>query len=223
MESLWSLVALTLATALAATVLVAPMAIVLGWILVREEFPGKAVVEATVLLPLVLPPVATGLILLEILGRRGPIGGFLHDHLGIDIAFTWRGVVIAMAVMAFPVFVLAARTAFEAVDPRLEHVAATLGSSPARVFTTVTLPLAWSGLLGAGVLAFARAVGEFGATMLLAGAIPGRTTTLATATWKLVQAGDDAAAARLMVVSFALALGATAVAGWLGRRCRRRT
>lgn len=222
MESIGPLVALTLATALAATVLVAPMAIVLGWVLVRKEFPGKSIIETIVLLPLVLPPVATGLILLDVLGRRGLVGGFLHQRFDLDIAFTWRGVIVAMAIMAAPLFVLTARAAFEAVDPRLEQVAATLGSSPIRVFTTVTLPLAWPGLLGAAVLAFARAIGEFGATMLLAGAIPGRTATLSTAIWTHVQAGDDAAATRLMVVSVILALGATAVAGWLTRRTRHR-
>src|SRR6185295_2180774 len=117
-----------------------------------------------------------------------------HDTLGLDVAFTWRGVVVAMAVMATPIFVLTARTAFEAVDPRLEKVAATLGATPARVFATVTLPLAWPGLLAAALLGFARALGEFGATMLLAGAIPARTATLSTAIWTFVQSGDDAGA-----------------------------
>jgi molybdate transport system permease protein len=220
-ESLVPLVAFTATTSALATTLVAPCAVALAWLLVRRRFPGKAVVETIVLLPLVLPPVATGLVLLKLLGRRGPVGSWLHEAFGLDVAFTGRAVVVAMAVMAFPLFVLTARAAFEAVDPRLEQVAATLGASPWRAFFTVTLPLAWPGLLAAALLAFARALGEFGATMLVAGAIPGRTLTLSTAIWQRVQLGDDGAALRLMAVSFALALAATAGAGMLARRTRR--
>ena len=216
------LLRLTALAAAAATIVVAPAALLAGFWLARRDSRLKPVVEALVLLPLVLPPVATGLLLLKLLGRRGPLGSILHDALGIDVAFTPAGVVVAMAVMALPIFVLSARAAFETVDVRLEHVAATLGASPLRVFATVTLPLAWPGLLAAVVLAFARAVGEFGATIMVAGAIPGRTATLATGIWQHVQAGDDAGALSLMAVSLVLALGATVAAGLLSRRTRRR-
>ena len=216
-----ALLRLTALAAAASTILVAPASVAIGLWLARRDSALKPVVEALVLLPLVLPPVATGLLLLKLLGRRGPLGAFLHGSLGLDVAFTPLAVVIAMAVMSMPIFVLSARAAFEGVDARLEHVAATLGASPMRVFGTVTLPLAWPGLVAALVLAFARAVGEFGATIMVAGAIPGRTATLATGIWQQVQLGDDAAALRLMTVSLALALGATAAAGWLSRRRRR--
>lgn len=203
-----------------ATLLLLPVASLLGWLLARREFAGKSLVESLILLPLVMPPVSTGLILLSLLGRRGPVGGFLHESLGLDVAFTWRGVVLAMAVMALPLFVMTARAAFAAVDPRLEQVAATLGASRARVFFGVTVPLAWPGLLAAMLLSFMRALGEFGATALVAGAIPGRTLTLSTAIWQRVQSGEDAEALHLMALSLALALVATALAGWLSRRQR---
>lgn len=214
----WRLLAFSAAMAALATILLTPLALALGWLLVRRNFRGKALVESLVLLPLVMPPVATGLVLLHVFGRRGLIGAPLHGLLGLDIAFTWKGVVLAMAVMALPLFVLTARAAFGAVDPRLEHVAATLGASPARVFLRVTLPLAWPGLLAAMLLAFMRALGEFGATMLVAGAIPGRTLTLSTAIWQQVQMGDDASAMRLMTLSLGLVLTATMISGWLLRR-----
>ncbi len=220
MNDMAGLVLFTALVALLATVLVAPPATAVGWALARRRVPARALVEVLVLLPLVLPPVATGLILLRLLGRQGPVGAAVSSVFGTDIAFTWRAVAIAMAVMAFPIFVLTARSAFEAVDPRLEQVAATLGASPARVFFRVTLPLAWQGLLGAGLLAFARALGEFGATVLVAGAIPGETMTVATAIWQRVQIGDDAGATRLMAISLVLALIATASAGALARRGR---
>jgi len=220
-EPLLPLVWFTALTAGVATILVAPLAIGLAWMLVRRPFPGKAIVETLVLMPLVVPPVATGLVLLKLLGRRGPLGAWTHEALGLDVAFTGRAVVIAMGVMAFPIFVLTARAAFEAVDPRLEQVAATLGASPWRRFLTISLPLAWPGLLAAALLAFARALGEFGATMLVAGGIPGRTLTLSTAIWQRVQLGDDEGAARLMAISFVLALFATAGAGLFARRPRR--
>jgi molybdate transport system permease protein len=211
----WPLLRLTLLTAAAGTALVALPALAVALWLARRRGGLKPVVEALVLLPLVLPPVATGLVLLQLFGRRGPLGSLLHERLGIDVAFTPAGVSLAMAVMAFPLFVLTARSAFEAVDARLEQVAATLGASRRRVLLTITLPLAWPGLLAALVLAFARAVGEFGATVMLAGAIPGRTATLATGIWQEVQLGHDAVALRLMGLS-------TAAAGLLARRMPRR-
>ena len=139
-----------------------------------------------------MPPVATGLILLKLLGRRGPLGRFFHDTLDLDIVFTWRGVLIALGVMSFPLLVLSARIAFEQVNPRFEQIARTLGAGEARVFFTITLPLAWRGILGGMTLAFARALGEFGATIMVAGNIPGQTSTLSLAIYQHVQLGQDA-------------------------------
>ena len=156
-------------------------------------------------LPLVMPPVATGLILLRLLGRRGAVGGFVHDTFGFDIVFTWRAVVAAMAVMSLPLLVRSARHAFEGVDPRFEHVARTLGAGWPRVLREITLPLAARGILGGVLLAFARALGEFGATILVAGNIPGRTTTLALAIYSHVQLGEDGAAYRLLAISVVVA------------------
>ena len=177
-------------------------------------------VETLVTLPLVAPPVAIGLILLRLFGRRGWLGGALHDTLGVDVVFTWRGVVLAMAVMALPLFVRTARVAFEGVEPRLELVARTLGASWRRVFFTVTLPLAARGLLAAALLAGARALGEFGATILVAGAIPGRTETLAVAIYQRIQLGKDEEATALLAISLAVAFLATATAELLAARRR---
>jgi molybdate transport system permease protein len=196
----------------AALLVAAPPSLALAWILARFRFPGRSVVETLVTLPLVAPPVATGLILLQLLGRRGAIGGFLHERLGVDVVFTTRGVVVAMAVMAFPLFVRTARVAFEGVEPRLEGVARTLGAGWPRVFAAVTLPLAARGLGAAALLAGARALGEFGATILVAGAIPGRTETIAVAIYQRIQLGRDAEANALLAVSLVVAFVATAAA-----------
>ncbi|MDR1816873.1 MAG: molybdate ABC transporter permease subunit, partial [Puniceicoccales bacterium] len=168
----------TLAIALGGTLLNVPPGIALAWLLARKRWRGKALVETLVALPLVMPPVATGLILLKLFGRRGPLGSFLENQLGVEIVFTWKAVLVATAVMSFPLFVRAARTAFEEVNPRYAEVAATLGATPLDAFFTVTLPLAMRGLLAGAALAFARALGEFGATVMLAGIIPGETITL---------------------------------------------
>lgn len=199
-----SAVELTLRTAALATVLIVPPGLAIAWLLARYRWRGKSLVETLVALPLVMPPVATGLILLELLGRRGAIG----RHLPFDIVFTWRAVVIAMMVMSFPLLVRAARVAFEEVDPRLEQIARTLGARDARVFATITLPLAARGIASGLLLAFARAVGEFGATILVAGNIPGRTTTLSLAIYNLVQLGRDADAFRLLGISVVIAFTA---------------
>jgi ABC-type molybdate transport system permease subunit len=148
----WQVVGFTFLMALWATLAILPIGVVLAWFLARKSWPGKSVVETLVALPLVMPPVATGLILLKLLGRRGPIGSFLNEHFGLEMVFTWRAVVIAMAVMSFPLLVRGARIAFEAVNPRLEQVAATLGASPLRVFATITLPLALRGIVAGSVL-----------------------------------------------------------------------
>jgi molybdate transport system permease protein len=165
-----------------------------------------------------MPPVATGLILLKILGRHGPVGGFLHRHFDLDIVFTWRGVLVALGVMSFPLLVRSARVAFEEIDPRLEQIARTLGAGELRVFGTITLPLASRGLAAGMLLAFARALGEFGATIMVAGNIPGRTSTLSLAIFDSVQLGQDDRALRLLGVSVLLAFAAVWTGEWLARR-----
>ena len=197
----WQIVAFTSLMAALATLVILPPGVILAWFLARANWPGKPIVETLVTLPLVIPPVATGLILLKLLGRKGPIGGFLHSHFDFDIVFTWRAVIAAMAVMSFPLLVRGARIAFESVDPRLEQVAATLGASRLRIFLTITLPLAVRGIIAGSVLAFARALGEFGATILVAGNIPGRTTTLSVSIYSDIQLGHDGDALRLLTVS----------------------
>ena len=210
------------AAAAAAVAAILPPGVALAWWLARRDFPGKVLVETLVALPLVLPPVATGLVLLELFGRRGPLGGPLHRIAGIDVAFTPLAVVIAMAVMAFPLLVRGARVAFEGVDRRLEGIARTLGANEPRVFATVTLPLARRGLVAGALLAFARGLGEFGATILFAGDQPGRTTTLAVGIWREIQLGRDGAALALAALSAALGLAAVAASETLAAPSRRR-
>jgi molybdate transport system permease protein len=182
--------------------------VALAWLLARKEWPGKSLVETLVALPLVMPPVATGLILLNLLGRRGPIGVFVQNVFGTEIVFTWKAVVAAMAVMSFPFLVRTVRLAFEEINPRLEQVARTLGASRLRVFTTITLPLAARGMVAGAVWAFARALGEFGATVLVAGNIPGRTTTISVQIYSDIQLGQDGHAYELLGVSAVLAFAA---------------
>jgi molybdate transport system permease protein len=214
----WEIVAFTLRVAALATLLIFGPGIALAWVLARRDWPGKSLVETAVMLPLVMPPVATGLLLLELLGRNGPLGGFLHRHLDLTVVFTWRAVVIAMAVMSFPLLVRAARIAFEGVNPRLEQIARTLGAGDPRVFATITMPLAMRGIVAGTVLAFARALGEFGATILVAGNIPGRTSTLSLAIYGHVQLGQDADAFRLLLVSVVIAFAAVWISEWCLRR-----
>lgn len=209
---------LTLRTAALSTLLILPPGLAAAWLLARFRWHGKSFVETLVALPLVMPPVATGLILLQFLGRRGPVGGWLHRTFGLDIVFTWRAVVAAMMVMSFPLLVRAARVAFEEVNPRLEQIARTLGASDLRVFATITLPLAARGIISGMLLAFARAIGEFGATILVAGNIPGRTSTLSLAIYNLVQLGRDDAALRLLAIAVAIAF----VAVWTAEAFLRR-
>lgn len=216
----WQVVVFTLRMAGLATLLILPPGLLVAWALARFQWPGKSLVETLVALPLVMPPVATGLILLQAFGRRGPIGGFLHD-LGFEVVFTWRAVVLAMAVMSFPLLVRTARVAFEGVPARLEQIARTLGAGERRVFFAVTLPLALRGILGGTLLAFARALGEFGATILVAGNIPGRTTTLSLGIYQLVQLGRDGEAYRLMAVTVVIAFVAVWWSEWLLRRRHR--
>jgi molybdate transport system permease protein len=208
----------TLGVSLLATAVILPPGVLLAWLLARKEWRGKTIVETIVMLPLVIPPVATGLILLRLFGRRGALGNFLEKHFGLEIVFTWRGVLIALGVMSFPLLVRAARIAFAEVNPRLEQVARTLGASPGRVFFSITLPLAMRGIFGGAVLAFARALGEFGATMLVAGAIPNKTATLSVTIYNLIQLGHDEAAARLVLISIGLSFAAVLASELLSRR-----
>jgi molybdate transport system permease protein len=199
--------AFTLACAAAATALMLVPGLLLAWLLARRRFRGRVLVETIVSLPLVMPPVATGLILLMLFAPHGPIGRLL-DAGGIEVVFTWRAVVLAMAVMGLPLFVRSARAGMEQVDRRYEAVAATLGAPPLRVFLTITLPLALPSVAAGAVLAFARALGEFGATIMVAGSIPGATRTLAVAIYTFTETGRDADAVLLLVVSAAVAFAA---------------
>jgi molybdate transport system permease protein len=169
-----------------------------------------------VLLPLVMPPVSTGLILLEIFGRRSPLGGWLYNR-GVEIVFNWKGVLIAMAVMSFPLLVRAARTSFSEVNPRLEQIAATLGASRCRIFFVITIPLAFRGIIAGSLLAFSRALGEFGATILLAGNIPGRTQTLSLAIFNYVQTGREHEAYMLLSITVMIAFASVWCSEWLLR------
>jgi molybdate transport system permease protein len=216
------LVFFTAQVALVSTLLILVPGLLLAWALSRPGWRGRALLEGLVTLPLVLPPTAVGLALLWLLGRQGPLGSVLHARFGLDVAFTWKAVVVATAVMSLPLLVRSARAAFEEVDPRLVGVARTLGRSPLRAFVEVQLPLAWRGILAGVVLAFARALGEFGATILVAGNIPGRTQTLATALYQRVQAGDDGGAMRLAALAVALAFAALLSVEVLQRRRDRR-
>ncbi len=216
----WQITRLSLGTAALATALLLPPGIGLGWLLARRSFPGKTLVETLIALPLVMPPVATGFLLLRLLGRRGPLGAWL-ESLDLEVVFTWRGVVVAMAVMSLPLLVRGAAVAFEGVQPRLEQIARTLGASGPRVFFTISLPLAARGIASGALLAFARALGEFGATIVLAGNVPGHTTTLSLEIFQRIQLGQDAGALRLLAVSVALAFGAVLLHQRLMSQARR--
>jgi len=217
MEGELSLVLFSLGVAALATVLILPVGVAVAYGLSRWEGAGKGLVETVLALPMVLPPTAVGLVLLELLATEGPLGQVL-DSLGIDVVFTPKAVVLASAVMAFPLLVRSARSGFEEVDPRLVAVARTLGDSRTRAFFRVTLPLAWRGILTGTLLAFSRALGEFGATVLVAGNIPGRTQTLALAIFHYTQLGQDGAALRLAQLATLIAFGAIYTTEVLTRR-----
>ncbi len=210
----WEIVFFTLKVSTLSTLLILPLGIAAAWLLARGDWHGKALVETAVMLPLFVPPVATGLVLLMLFGRRGPLGSVLEKGLGIEIVFTWRAVVLAGAVMSFPLLVRAAQVAFAEVSPRLEQIARTLGASEWRVFFTITLPLAARGVVAGAVLAFARAMGEFGATVIVAGMIPRKTMTLSLSIYQHVQLGEDAAAFQLLLVSIGIVF-ATVLCGQL--------
>jgi molybdate transport system permease protein len=200
-----------------------PLALALAMLLARGQFPGKGLLDGIVNLPLVLPPVVVGYVLLVGFGRNGPIGGFLETHFGVVLAFRWTGAALAAGVMGLPLAVRAMRQGIEAVDRRLESAAATLGASAGWVFATVTLPLIVPGILNGLLLAFARSLGEFGATITFVSSIPGETQTLPLAIYNLTQVpGGDAQAWRLCALSIILSLGALVVSEWLLRAARRR-
>jgi molybdate transport system permease protein len=217
MTEIWGITLLTVAMAAAATLVTLPVGLFLAWVLARGQFPGRVLLETIVSMPLVMPPVATGLLLLMLFAPRGPIGGPL-EQLGIEIVFTRKAVVIAMAVMGLPLLVRTARAGFEQVDRRYESVAATLGATPLRVFATVTLPLALPAVAAGAVLTFARAIGEFGATMMIAGSIPGSTRTMAVAIYSFAETGRDGEAAQLVAVSAVLAFLALWLSNWITTR-----
>ena len=202
------------------TLFILPAGIGLAWLLARREFRGKSLVETAAMLPLVLPPVATGLILLRLCGRNGFVGAFFEHWFDTPIVFTWRAVVLTTGIMAFPLLLRSARVAFQEVPPRFEHVARTLGAGEWRVFRRITLPLARRGIVSGVVLAYARALGEFGATILVAGNIPGKTATISLAIYHAVQLGQDAVAFRLVAVSAVIAFAAIWTSEFVLRRGR---
>jgi len=215
----WGVIALSLRVSFVAMAITLPVAFALAYLLARARFPGKAVVDALVHLPLVLPPVVIGWLLLLAFGRNGPIGGWLESWFGISVIFRWTGAAIAAAVMALPLMVRAIRLSIEAVDRRLEGAARTLGAGPWRTFATITLPLSLPGIWAALVLGFARSLGEFGATITFVSSIPGETRTLPLAIYSALQVpGSDALVFRLAMIAVALSLAALVISEWLARR-----
>lgn len=203
--------------ALIATVIAMPPAVALAWLLARRSFPGRSLLETLCTLPLVMPPVATGLILLRLLGRRSPIGR-AFDAIGFDVVFTWKAVVIAMAVMSLPIILLTAKAGFQQLNPRFEQMASSLGAGPLRVFFRITVPLAGRSLMAAALLGFARALGEFGATIMIAGGIPGQTETLSVAIYRLTEIGREDDATMLMLLAVVLAFAAMLASNHVMRR-----
>jgi molybdate transport system permease protein len=217
------LVAIRLSVKVAAVAAMAslPPAIAMAWLLARKRFPGRTLLDAVIHLPLVLPPVVVGYALLVTMGTRGMVGAWLLEHFGIRFAFRWTGAALACAVMGFPLMVRAIRLSIEQVDRRLEHAAATLGAPPWKVFLTVTLPLSWPGLVAGAVLAFAKALGEFGATITFVSNIPGQTQTISAAIYGLLQVPNaESGIWRLAAVSLCISLGALVLSEWLVHRQR---
>ena len=215
--------ALSLRVAGLAVAVSLPIGVVLAWLLARKHFPGKILLDGIVHLPLVVPPVVIGYLLLVTMGRQGIVGAWLYETFGIVFAFSWRGAALAAGVMAFPLMVRAMRLSFEAIDPRLEEAARTLGANGVWVFITVTLPLAVPGIITGAILAFARCIGEFGATITFVSNIPGETRTLPLALYTLVQTPDgEAGALRLVIVSIVLAFAALFASELTARRLKRR-
>ena len=220
--SVWITLALTLKVAGCATAIDLVLGVAVGWLLARRRFVGREFVSAMLTLPLVLPPTVVGYYLLVVIGRRGWLGHWLNDTFGVTLIFTWQGAVIAATVVAFPLILSSARAAFEAVDPQLERAARVLGLNEWAVFFRVTMPMAWPGIMGGTLLVFARSLGEFGATLMVAGSIPGRTQTLSVAVHDAVQAGDDPTANLLVGIISITCMVVLLVAGRLAPAERRR-
>ncbi|RJT15191.1 molybdate ABC transporter permease subunit [Rahnella inusitata] len=219
----WQAVFLSLKVSSLSVVCSLPLGILMAWILVRCRFLGKSLLDSIIHLPLVLPPVVIGYLLLVVMGRRGVVGQWLYDWFGFSFSFSWHGAVLASAVVAFPLMVRAIRQSLEAVDPKLELAARTLGASPWRVFFTITLPLSVPGVIVGVVLAFARSLGEFGATITFVSNIPGETRTIPLAMYTLIETpGAESAAARLCVLAILLSLAALLISDWLAKRSRTR-
>ncbi|MCR9157199.1 MAG: molybdate ABC transporter permease subunit [Rhodobacteraceae bacterium] len=219
----WQAVALSLKVSFWATLLSLPFGLLCALALARGRFIGRDMLNWLVHLPLVLPPVVTGYLLLLGFGRQGPIGSLLDDLFGITLAFQWTGAALAASIMAFPLMVRAIGLAIEAVDPKLEEAAATLGAGRIKVFSTVTLPLILPGIIAGAVLAFAKAMGEFGATITFVSNIPGETRTVPSAIYAFLQVpGGETSAIRLVIVAVAIAIGALILSEWLSRRVARR-
>jgi molybdate transport system permease protein len=215
----WTAIFLSLRIAIVATLVALPFGIAAAWLLARKDFWGKSLLDGVIHLPLVLPPVVTGYLLLISFGRRGLIGAFLDQHFGIVFSFRWTGAALACGIMGFPLLVRPIRLAMEAIDRRLEEAAATLGANRLAVFATVTLPLALPGLIAGFVLCFAKALGEFGATITFVSNIPGETQTISAAIYTFTQVpGGDAAAGRLVLIAIAISLVALILSEWLAKR-----
>ena len=219
----WIAVQLSLRVALVATVVALPFGIAMAYVLARKDFWGKSLLDALVHLPLVLPPVVTGYLLLITLGRRAPVGGWLADNLGIVFSFRWTGAALACGVMAFPLVVRPIRLSIEAIDRRLEDASQTLGANGLWAFATITLPLALPGIIAGAMLGFAKALGEFGATITFVSNIPGETQTISAAIYTLTQVPDgDRAAMQLVLVSIVISVAALVASEWLSRRAQAR-
>ena len=219
----WTAVALSLRIAAVATLVALPFGVAIAYVLARKSFWGKSLLDAVVHLPLVLPPVVTGYLLLITFGRKAPVGAFLADHFGIVFSFRWTGAALACGIMAFPLMVRAIRLSIEAIDRHLEDAAATLGANRIWLFLTVTLPLALPGIIAGMMLAFARALGEFGATITFVSNIPGETQTISAAIYTLTQVpGGDAAALSLVIVAIIISLAALVASEWFARRASAR-
>jgi molybdate transport system permease protein len=215
MEGAWPALLLSLKVASWSTGLNLVLGVAAGWLLARKRFLGRDFVDAVLTLPMVLPPTVLGYYLLVVIGKRGWLGKWLYDTFGINLIFTWQGAVIASTIVAFPLVMKSARAAFESVDPQLEKAARVLGLPERYLFFRVTLPMAWRGILAGVLLAFARALGEFGATLMVAGSIPGRTQTLSVAVYEAVQAGQDSVANLLVLITSATCIIVLLAAGWL--------
>ena len=221
-SSIWITLALTLKVAAWATGINLVLGVTVAWLLARRQFLGRELVDAVLTLPLVLPPTVLGYYLLVVIGKRGWLGQWLQERFDINLIFTWQGAVIAATLVAFPLILKSARTAFEAVDPQLEQAARVLGMGEWAVFFRVTVPMAWPGILAGTLLVFARSLGEFGATLMVAGSIPGRTQTLSIAVYEAVQAGQDDTANLLVVITSITCIAVLLAAGRFGpaRRLR---